>query len=433
MDETEELKTLRKERDILHNGYKSLAAQVSIFRSVFTGKYQEPNSTPIKSLLNSVFRCIDASFAVATLLNNKNEFYDPCIIGLDNKELNDKVIKWMEEIKTELESKRKPIKKDGEDIVKAFGSKNQISGVCVPMILDWQKQLIGIMCFFREANKPWTLHEANELRNIVSTAAITLIQSAPYLPNAPWIGAHNIAIMFADIRGFSPITDKLMDDKSIKYMDVPKGNPRNGQPVDVTDLLNEFFETIITEIKEEKRAWVDNLLGDGLIAFFDNDLEPNYEKEHGVIRAVCAALEMKKAYDKLFKKWEGEWIANFKRKYSIDVNLKLGIGIDYGTVLFDVFGSGSFYQHTAIGDHVNFAKRLESIAARPNEKGGDFESILISEPVYQRISKFINCKTYNPMSISGVYVLQRIYGILNWKNCGKEICKSEVKCKDCDA
>ena len=310
-----------------------------------------------------------------------------------------------------------------------FGSEDQISGVCIPMILDWQKQPIGIMCFFREKSKPWTNHEANELRNIVSAASITLIKSAPsYPPNSPWIGPHNIAVMFADIRGFSPITDKLMDNKIITYID----GPRKCQFVDVTNLLNEFFETITPIIKEEKRAWVDNLLGDGLLAFFDNDTEPNDVNEHGTIRTVCIALNMREAYNNLYKKWEREWIPNFKRKYSIDVNLKLGIGIDYGTVLFDVFGSGSFYQYTAIGDHVNFAKRLESIAAKPSEKNSDFESILISEPVYQRISKFINCEPHSPMSISGAPFLQHIYGVLDWKTCGKEICKSEVNCKDCD-
>ena len=132
------------------------------------------------------------------------------------------------------------------------------------------------------------------------------------------------AVMFADMRGFTAISEQL-------------------NPVEVVALLNEFF-ALLTEITFEYDGTVFNMAGDGLMVGFGVPIE----QADGSARAIAAARRMLDRFAVLAEQW--------RERY--DVETGLGIGINVGEVIAGNVGSAAYMNYTIIGDTVNVASRL---------------------------------------------------------------------------
>jgi class 3 adenylate cyclase len=132
------------------------------------------------------------------------------------------------------------------------------------------------------------------------------------------------AVMFADMRGFTAISEKL-------------------NPVEVVALLNEFF-ALLTEITFEYDGTVFNMAGDGLMVGFGVPIE----QEDGSARAIAAARRMLDRFAVLAQRW--------RKRYQVETGL--GIGINVGEVIAGNVGSAAYMNYTIIGDTVNVASRL---------------------------------------------------------------------------
>lgn len=136
------------------------------------------------------------------------------------------------------------------------------------------------------------------------------------------------AVMFADMRGFTTISERL-------------------QPVQVVPLLNEYF-ALLTQITLEHGGTVFHLAGDGLMAGFGLPHEQSDAPE----RAIDSAREMLAR----FRALAGEWKARH------DIDSGLGIGISAGEVIVGNVGAPSHMSYTVVGDTVNVAARLSQRA-----------------------------------------------------------------------
>ena len=132
------------------------------------------------------------------------------------------------------------------------------------------------------------------------------------------------AVMFADMRGFTAISEKL-------------------NPIEVVALLNEFF-ALLTEITFEYDGTVFNMAGDGLMVGFGVPIE----QEDGSARAIAAARRMLDRFAFLAEQW--------RERYQVETGL--GIGINVGEVIAGNVGSAAYMNYTIIGDTVNVASRL---------------------------------------------------------------------------
>ena len=137
-----------------------------------------------------------------------------------------------------------------------------------------------------------------------------------------------ISIVFADIRGFTALSEKLSPEK-------------------VVTLLNEYLATM-TDIVFKYDGTVDKFLGDGLMAIFGAPLDHHDD----VGRALTCAREMQSAFDQLRLKWQAQGLPD----------LGLGIGVNTGEAVVGSIGSHKRLDYTAIGDAVNTAQRLQSLA-----------------------------------------------------------------------
>ncbi len=200
-----------------------------------------------------------------------------------------------------------------------------------------------------------------------------------YDNEAIWGVKKDVTVLFVDIRGFTPLSEKL-------------------SAAEVVALLDSFYDTV-SQIIFSYDGVVNKFIGDAVLALFGAPLDlPDAEA-----MAVKAAVEIQRAMHKL----------NQQRGEPIGV----GIGISTGEVVVGTVGRKKIrIEYTALGDSVNVAERLQGKAA-----AGE---ILINLATYQKVSHAEDAffKEHNvhfdslpPMTLKGkarpVEVFEVVYSI----------------------
>lgn len=183
-----------------------------------------------------------------------------------------------------------------------------------------------------------------------------------------------IAVLFADIRGFTSFTERL-------------------PPYDVVYVLNRYFLHMGQAIGAHG-GHINNYMGDGLMALFGVSGTPD-----APLRAVSAGLAMLAEVDKLKPV--------FHEIYGLDFDI--GVGVHFGEVILGSLGAENQQRLTVIGDAVNFASRIESA----NKANGT--RLLISEELYEIVAPHVQTGRHFPHTAikgkSGSYQLLEIIGL----------------------
>ena len=172
----------------------------------------------------------------------------------------------------------------------------------------------------------------------------------------------NLTIFFSDIKGFTTLTEKL-------------------EPEQLTDVIGDYL-TEMTDIAIKYGGTVDKYIGDAIMIFFGDPKTKGMKKD--AISCVKMALEMLAKLRIIKKRWKEKGIAD-------DLVIRIGIHTDICTV--GNFGSQDRLDYTALGNGVNLASRLESLA-KPN-------SILISENTFNIISDIFECELSDEINVKG--------------------------------
>src|SRR5689334_23375572 len=149
--------------------------------------------------------------------------------------------------------------------------------------------------------------------------------------------SQTITILFADIRGFTRISE-------------------HAPPEKIVDLLNRYFSAM-TDIIFAHGGTLDKYLGDGLMALFGAPTATPDDASN----ALNAAVAMQRRLLGINRELRDEGIPE----------IGVGMGLHTGEVVVGYIGSERRSEYTAIGDTVNTSSRLES-----NARGGE---ILISD------------------------------------------------------
>jgi len=168
-----------------------------------------------------------------------------------------------------------------------------------------------------------------------------------------------VVIFFSDIRGFTPLSETM-------------------GPDEIARLLTEYF-TEMVEIVFEHSGTLDKFMGDAIMALWGAPIAHADDAD----RAMKCALDQLVSLERLNKKW----------KEQDRPELGIGIGINFGEVFAGNIGSDRRLEYTVIGDAVNIASRLCSIAG-PNE-------ILISESFYQALKQPPKVEALEPIQVKG--------------------------------
>ncbi|UCF10809.1 MAG: adenylate/guanylate cyclase domain-containing protein [Candidatus Bipolaricaulota bacterium] len=170
--------------------------------------------------------------------------------------------------------------------------------------------------------------------------------------------SRDVAAVFVDVRGFT-------------------GFAEENDPQVVVSVLNRILATL-TEPLGEVGGILDKFVGDGFLAFF----EPRHDLRDAVDRAVRAARRMQQAFQRLRE----------ASPSGASARLGLGIGISAGEVVIGNVGSSESMDYTIIGDAVNVAARLQSLAKAGEILIADAAYSLLSAPCTARWTRSIKLK-----------------------------------------
>lgn len=168
-----------------------------------------------------------------------------------------------------------------------------------------------------------------------------------------------VTTLFCDVRGFTPIAERI-------------------PPHDLVDLLNEHF-TAMTAIIFSLEGTLDKYIGDEIMAVFGSPVT----KGEDALRCVKAALLMQAKNDEL----------NEKRSAAGKPIFELGIGVATGEAVAGYMGSPDRMEFTVIGDRVNTARRLCSIA----EPG----QVIVSDSTYEEVKGLVNARPIGTVVLKG--------------------------------
>lgn len=133
-----------------------------------------------------------------------------------------------------------------------------------------------------------------------------------------------VVILFGDIAGYTALSEKM-------------------DPEQVRDILNKCFSRV-AGIVQKYEGTIDKYVGDEVMALFGVPVAHENDAE----RALRSALEIKEAFKDL------------SRQMGLELAMRQGLNI--GEVVTGSVGGDRQAAHTVIGDAVNVASRLESLA-----------------------------------------------------------------------
>ncbi len=180
-------------------------------------------------------------------------------------------------------------------------------------------------------------------------------------------------VLFSDIRGFTTIAEQLGAQGTVK-------------------LLNEYF-TLMVECIHKQGGMLDKFIGDALMAVFGVPVAQQDEADRAVRTALGMVCEL------------ALW--NNARQLNGLEHVKIGIGINTGTVVTGNIGSPKRMDYTVIGDGVNLAARLESAC---KEYGAE---ILVSESTFKALKGTYRAREVDRVIVKGKTEAIAVYEILD--------------------
>lgn len=187
-------------------------------------------------------------------------------------------------------------------------------------------------------------------------------------------GLGEVTLLFADIRGFSNVSERISADRLVR-------------------LLNHYFARM-NEIILGYDGLIDKYIGDAILVVFG---VPE-SKEDDTARAIACAIEMQLAMEGVNRLNLADGLPE----------IFMGIGIHTGVVSFGKVGSDLYAEYTVIGDGVNMTTRLESHSLRGQ--------ILLSETAYEQVAGLVEVGPPNQMRAKGAASPMRFHEVMGLLN-----------------
>jgi len=223
------------------------------------------------------------------------------------------------------------------------------------------------------------LREKEKVRGILNKVVSEEIAEEALKGNIQLGGEEKrVTVLFADIRGFSEMTEKM-------------------DPKEVINLIN----TCMTKVSEKIDAHegvIDKYVGDEVMALFGAPIE----KPRSALQAIQSALDM---VDEI-NKW------NLERKQQGLQVIEMGIGIHTGNVVAGNMGAENRLNYTVLGANVNLAARICSEAAGMQ--------VLISESTLEAegVKNNIDCEKLEAMQLKGFTDPVSVYSVKSYRRGG---------------
>jgi adenylate cyclase len=355
--------------------------------------------TLLQKIVDEAFQLIRADRAVILLMDPETDDFVPRYV----RQKRDEEIKLSKSILDEVRTKKRAVLSSDAMVDERFKAAKSIimqgirSTMCVPLL--YNDKLLGAMHLdsmlatgaFTErdlllfsgiatqaavaiennllANK--IEHEASkraQFQRLLSPNLVEQIVSGQLTLNQGG-SRRDVTMLFADIRGFTAMSER---------------HP----PEEMVVTLNEYFEVMV-DVLFRHGGTLDKYVGDEVIGLFGAPVE----LPDAPLRSIRCALDMMRALEEF----------NRLRMDQGRERVSIGIGINTGPVIAGAIGSSRTLQYTVIGDAVNIAARLCSLA-KPGE-------IIISETTLQYAGPHIIVEPRKAVQLRGKRESLPIYAV----------------------
>lgn len=209
------------------------------------------------------------------------------------------------------------------------------------------------------------IRENNILKMYVDENVLKFMVSQEYEESLTANETIEATVAFIDICSFTSISEKEHPDAVVK-------------------LLNKLFDLMVTEIIAQNGI-IDKFIGDCVMAVFKGPFH--------IDRAIDAALAIRNKIDSL--------------PSHLNFIPKISVGINSGEMISGNIGSAALKRldYTVIGDVVNIASRLQSVAGT--------NKIVITENCYEKVKQSFECKKIGTVFLKNKAGEVVIYEVIN--------------------
>jgi adenylate cyclase len=183
-------------------------------------------------------------------------------------------------------------------------------------------------------------------------------------------GKRRVTILFADIRGFSAMAERL-------------------PPEELSDMMNKSFYAPLDDVICSGNGMLDKHVGDSVMGVFGAPVSYGNDAE----RAVMSALRAKEIMA----------IVNGQHE-DASRGIAIGIGIATGEVQAGFFGSPRKKEYTVMGAPVVIAARLENLAGK--------NQILVCEDTFREIRHLVSARKVDLTLLKGMERRINVYEII---------------------
>jgi len=212
------------------------------------------------------------------------------------------------------------------------------------------------------------IKENNILRMYVDENVLHFMGSREYEASLTENETVEASVVFIDICSFTAISETEAPDAVVK-------------------LLNAYFDVMVKEIIAQQGI-VDKFIGDCIMAVFKGPFHLD--------RAIDASLAIRTNIEVL-------------PKAGIDLEFfpRVSVGINSGEMICGNIGSGTLRRldYTVIGDIVNTAQRLQSVAG--------IGQVLITEDCYESVKQSFHCEKVGPIGLKNKIGETIVYEVLH--------------------
>jgi class 3 adenylate cyclase len=367
-----------RDRDLLAALANQAALAIENARLFEQVKSQLEQITEMKALMDNVFASIPSG-VISTDVADKITLFNRAaetILAVPTYRAIHQLYRVVLPMKERLGSLVEDVKRKDrpavayEDVL--LPSRGQVNlSLSIAPLKDAENLTMGVAIVVDDLTEKKKMEAKREVfRRMVSPA---VFDSLPDNPEELRLGGvrREITVFFADIRNFTSYAEKL-------------------DPERLIEVLNQYLKIGADAVLAEDGT-LDKFIGDQIMGIFN---APNDLPDH-TFHAVCAGLTMQKA------------IAAYYHNVPESERLSFGVGINFGTGIVGYIGTQQKSDYTAVGDVVNYGKRLQE-----NARGGQ---VLLSRAAYECVRERVVANALEPIQVKGRTAMEPVYEVLALK------------------
>ena len=186
-----------------------------------------------------------------------------------------------------------------------------------------------------------------------------------------------VTVMFCDMKGFTPLSEKL-------------------GPETMYAMMDEVYEILIHKVHDYEGT-VNEMTGDGVMALFGAPIALEDAPQRAIRSAMAIHREMTR-FNERMRQEKGDFPP-----------VRMRVGIHTGPVVVGTLGNDLRVEFKAVGDTVNLASRMESLA----EPGTTY----ISEDTYKVTEGLFRVEALGEKEVKGKDKPIRVYQVIAPSSC----------------